>query len=205
MTDRRNKWTAEEIEFLKANYEFRGVEYVANKLTRHTKASISKRAQRYGIKVDQANYYYNEDEIRNIVAESFSYSEVFRKLNKSVSGDAYKYLIKYVRKRNISTEHFDPWKNNKGSQIAKPIADWLQIGTIIGSRSLKDKLYKEGLKQPICELCGQDEWWHGKRMSLILDHINGINNDNRFGNLRIVCPNCEGTLETHCRGSKAKK
>ena len=41
-----------------------------------------------------------------------------------------------------------------------------------------------------------------KKMSLILDHKNGINNDHRLENLRFVCPNCNGTLETHCTGSK---
>jgi hypothetical protein len=35
-------------------------------------------------------------------------------------------------------------------------------------------------------------------MSLILDHINGISNDHRFENLRIVCANCAATLDTHC-------
>jgi hypothetical protein len=38
----------------------------------------------------------------------------------------------------------------------------------------------------------------GKKMSLILDHINGVYNDNRIENLRIVCPNCNATLPTHC-------
>ena len=41
-------------------------------------------------------------------------------------------------------------------------------------------------------------------MSLILDHINGVNNDNRLENLRIVCPNCNATLDTHCRGSRKR-
>ncbi len=35
-------------------------------------------------------------------------------------------------------------------------------------------------------------------MPLILDHINGIPTDNRIENLRIVCPNCAATFETHC-------
>jgi hypothetical protein len=35
-------------------------------------------------------------------------------------------------------------------------------------------------------------------MSLILDHINGVHDDNRLDNLRIVCPNCAATLTTHC-------
>ena len=40
-------------------------------------------------------------------------------------------------------------------------------------------------------------------MSLILDHVNGVADDNRLENLRIVCPNCAATLDTHC-GRKGK-
>jgi hypothetical protein len=35
-------------------------------------------------------------------------------------------------------------------------------------------------------------------MALILDHINGVGDDNRVENLRIVCANCAATLDTHC-------
>jgi hypothetical protein len=45
----------------------------------------------------------------------------------------------------------------------------------------------------------------GKKMSLILDHINGVNNDNRIENIRIVCPNCNATLDTHCGKIRVKK
>ena len=45
-------------------------------------------------------------------------------------------------------------------------------------------------------MCGQGPIWMNKKMSLRLDHINGINDDNRIENLRIVCPNCDATLDT---------
>jgi hypothetical protein len=74
---------------------------------------------------------------------------------------------------------------------------WTENSTF-SRRTLKQRLYREGLKQRLCELCGQGEDWHGRHMSLILDHINGVADDNRLENLRIVCPNCAATLDTHC-------
>jgi transposase-like protein len=65
-------------------------------------------------------------------------------------------------------------------------------------QSLKRRLFSEGLKERRCEMCGQGESWRGARMALVLDHVNGIWDDNRLENLRIVCPNCNATLETHC-------
>ena len=59
-------------------------------------------------------------------------------------------------------------------------------------------MYEAGLKPRACELCGQGEEWRGGRMSLILDHVNGVHDDNRIANLRIVCPNCAATWPTHC-------
>jgi hypothetical protein len=63
---------------------------------------------------------------------------------------------------------------------------------------LKKRLYESGIKKRCCELCGQSEQWRGRQMSLILDHTNGVATDNRIENLRIVCPNCAATLDTHC-------
>lgn len=49
-------------------------------------------------------------------------------------------------------------------------------------------------------LCGRGEIWRDRFMGLILDHINGVADDNRLENLRIVCPNCNATLDTHWAG-----
>jgi hypothetical protein len=67
-----------------------------------------------------------------------------------------------------------------------------------GRDKLKRRLFALGLKQRACEMCGQGEIWNGRRMSLVLDHINGTSSDNRIWNLRIVCANCAATLDTHC-------
>ena len=71
-------------------------------------------------------------------------------------------------------------------------------GSTYGRQHIKRRLLAEGLKEPRCELCGQGEIWQGKPMSMILDHINGVRDDHRLENLRMVCPNCAATLDTHC-------
>lgn len=64
-------------------------------------------------------------------------------------------------------------------------------------KTIKRKIIKEGLIPYACSLCGLPPVWKGTTLTLILDHINGVYNDNRLSNLRFCCPNCNSQLDTH--------
>ena len=142
---------------------------------------------------------YSESETRRAVAGSVSYSEVLRKLGMRPAGGNHKTLQKYVKIWGIPTDHFDPYAHQRGARARRTPLDQVMVENSTYSRGhLKKRLYDEGVKARRCELCGQGELWRGLRMALILDHVNGVATDNRLENLRVVCPNCAATLETHC-------
>lgn len=154
---------------------------------------------------------YTEEQARKAIASSYSWAESLRKLGLCPSGGAWRVLKKYAEQWAIPTDHFDPSRCTGGnlSQVARPLEKVLVENSTYSRQHVKRRLFAEGLKEPVCEMCGQGEMWHGRPMGMILDHINGVRNDHRLENLRIVCPNCAATLDTHCgrknRVEKAKR
>lgn len=116
------------------------------------------------------------------------------------TGGAAQVLKRHAARWEISTEHFDPYASLRGSGTVRrrPLDEILVEGSSFSRNHLKERLYEAGLKQAVCEICGQGEVWRGAVMGMILDHINGVSNDHRLDNLRVVCPNCAATLDTHC-------
>jgi 5-methylcytosine-specific restriction endonuclease McrA len=61
---------------------------------------------------------------------------------------------------------------------------------------LKRRLIEAGLLEAKCNRCGIDAW-RGKPLSVQIDHVNGLRNDNRLENLRMLCPNCHSLTPTY--------
>lgn len=150
---------------------------------------------------------WDEENLKFHIKNSKNKSEVLKKIGLKPFTGNYDTLNKYILLYDINITHFTLGfkKNNKPVNKISLIEILISGSTYQNTTALKKRLYKEELKQPICELCGQDEIWNHKKMSLILDHINGIHNDNRLENLRIVCPNCNATLPTHCGKNRKNK
>lgn len=100
-------------------------------------------------------------------------------------------MIKNILERyNIDTSHF---KYIKRTKLYRDIV--FIENSKVSQRTLRDWYLKEEIDY-VCTICGQEPYWNGKEMTLILDHINGVNNDDRLENLRWVCPNCNIQLDT---------
>jgi len=141
---------------------------------------------------------YGEDELRDAVRSSSSLSDVLRRFGLRPAGGNHRQLRRWIEHWGISTDHFTGVPASPPRRERVPLSQVMVRGSSYSRGHLKARLYDEGIKQRRCELCGQDELWRGERMALILDHINGVADDHRLENLRIVCPNCAATLDTHC-------
>lgn len=77
------------------------------------------------------------------------------------------------------------------------LEDILKPGSNYARHALRRRLVEENRLSYICAMCGNDGSWQGKQLSLHLDHINGVYNDNSIHNLRFLCPNCHAQTETY--------
>lgn len=200
------KWSNKEVELLKKDYADSSNLELSKTLNRSSKA-ISKKASSLGL-TKKINNSYDEDELKKIIEKSSCYADVFRYYGKSKSGDSYKNLKFYIQKFNISIKHFDV--NAAKTRRAIVSNKYNLVDVLVEnspyktSSNLKKRLINEGYLKNECSECGLKGTWNGKPISLQMDHINGINNDNRLVNLRILCPNCHSQTKTYS-GKNNKK
>lgn len=135
---------------------------------------------------------YSTQELKKIVSESNSYSDVIRKLGyKNTNGRNQWTVQKRIAELNISTSHFKyvPGKQRTDEELFVENSD-------AKNKVVRDRLKKRGCIEYRCDICGCDSSWNGKPLTLVLDHKNGNNSDNRLENLHWVCPNCNSQLNT---------
>jgi hypothetical protein len=71
--------------------------------------------------------------------------------------------------------------------------------------SIKRRLLKAGILKNACDECGLSDW-RGRPLSIQIDHRNGISDDYRLENLRMLCPNCHSQTENFAgRNAKRKR
>ena len=141
------------------------------------------------------------EKIKKIIMTSYTKANVLREIGLTLNPGNYDTLNSFINANNLDISHFTGKSHGTtGAKLQLPLNEVLIINSTYARNNLKRRLLKEGLKKNKCEVCGLERW-EGKPLTMILDHINGVNNDNRLENLRMVCPNCNSQLPTHCKGA----
>jgi len=145
---------------------------------------------------------WTDDELRTAVRTNVTISGVLRSLGYSPSGGMHRYISTRIHQLDLDTSHFVGRAWARGRRVSgaprRPLDEILVANSpYLSTGSLRRRLIREGLKRPLCEVCGLDTW-RGEPLPLALDHVNGDPTDNRLENLRILCPNCHALTDTWC-------
>ena len=136
---------------------------------------------------------YSDEDFIQIVKNSSSYSQLCLNLGyKSKSGDLVNRIKIRMQNLDLDEDSFD--KANK--PIKRSIENVFIENSTADQKTLRSWYIKGNYSEYKCSICGQLPLWQNKPMSLVLDHINGHNHDDRLENLRWVCPNCNSQLPT---------
>ena len=148
---------------------------------------------------------WTDEQMLKAISNNKTVSDVLREIGLTVRPGNFRTFWKFVENNSIDTSHFDRYSNNKKIKPKKTLNEVLVKNSYYSRSSLKRRLLKEGLLKNECEICGQKGEHNGKPLTMVLDHINGIGNDNRLENLRMLCPNCNSQTDTFCSRGPSEK
>jgi hypothetical protein len=148
------------------------------------------------------------ESLEQIIKKCETYKDVIKTLGWNINGTNYSKVKRLIIENNLDISHFlnrSDYMKKYNHDEKKEMCEILIENSTYSRASLKRRLIRESILEYKCSFCNNNGTWFGKKISLILDHINGVNNDNRLTNLRFLCPNCNATLETHCGGNIKNK
>lgn len=148
------------------------------------------------------------DEFRMACKEANVISDILKPLGLKNQGRNHHNVIKRAKEENIDISHITlGYGANTGKSFPNtrtPLKKYLVENSKCNRRHVKTKLINQNILKNECSICGLKESWNEKPIVMVLDHINGINDDYRLENLRLVCPNCNSQLDTFA-GRNARK
>lgn len=153
-------------------------------------------------------WFIDRKELQLILDSSSSIAEVIEKIGLDPYNGNHKTLNQRIKEENFDLSKLEKNRSvknkNRGFEKRFCLDDILKENSTYNRTNLKKRLVENNMLEYKCSFCGIKDVWNNKPLSLQLDHINGINNDNRLENLRFLCPNCHSQTDTYCGKHKKK-
>ncbi len=121
-------------------------------------------------------------------------------VNRKKNGDANKLKYANGERKSAKSVYNDLSQESKNKMAWNRGKNYYSIEekfvehSIFSSSNIKETILKNDLLEKCCDICKITNW-NNKEIILELDHINGINKDNRLENLRFLCPNCHSQTD----------
>jgi 5-methylcytosine-specific restriction endonuclease McrA len=138
---------------------------------------------------------FTDTQLEEMLKDSHSMWEFAQKVGYTNKSSAvYRSIKKQLSERGFNLANYPALAKRLGSTTPLQQSEIFSLNRRVDVRMLRKRLIDAGLPHE-CSSCGISEWL-GKEITLQVDHVNGVNSDNRVENLRFLCPNCHTQTST---------
>jgi len=135
-----------------------------------------------------------KEALQKAVRDSICMADCLRALKLAQRKHHYPGVRRKIAKWGIDTLH---WVRGGGTdRRARPLKDVMVRDSSYDRGTLKKRLLRERILRNKCAVCGQKPMWAESPLVMVLDHANGVRDDHRLENLRLLCPNCNSQTVT---------